>query len=195
MKPSPSLKFITPFPKANSFHGKIHWNLNISTQCITIINDQSLTDTIQKVRAEAQKLLEVANNLQGRDFILCGEIERHVATVTQTELWQCLLKPMRVRFKSTPVSPFQPSPSTSRSQITQRPPVQYAQTHRQLRCFQCESPHHIKWHCDLYICKKCGQRAPGHSQGNCPGRYIFDDDTRGHFDIEGEFDGNLNGEC
>ena len=38
MKPSPSLKFITPFPKANSFHGKIHWNLNISTQCIAIID-------------------------------------------------------------------------------------------------------------------------------------------------------------
>ena len=79
---------------------------------------RSLTDTIRKVRAEAQKLLEVANDLQGRDFILRGEIERHVATVTRTELCQHLLKPMRVRFKSTPVSPFQPLPSMSRSQIT-----------------------------------------------------------------------------
>ena len=39
--------------------------------------------------------------------------------------------------------------------------------------------------------------APSHSQQNCPknGFKTYDNGLQGHYDIRGEEDGNLNGEC
>ena len=66
-----------------------------------------------------------------------------------------------------------------------------------LYCFQCNSPHYLKWNCPNYQCQLCKEIAPGRSQRNCPWTkpQHFDDGERGYFDIGGEEDRNMWGEC
>ena len=56
-------------------------------------NHRSLVNTIQKIRQQAQQLLEEADILTGRDYILWQEIKSHISKITRTKLWQRLYKP------------------------------------------------------------------------------------------------------
>jgi hypothetical protein len=63
----------------------------------------------------------------------------------------------------------------------------------QYQCFQCGNPTQFKWDCPFYTCQTYDQVAPGHTPRACQG-HVYDDGLRGHFDIEGEYNGNLTGE-
>ena len=154
-------------------------------------NHRHTTETVRKLRKQAQAILEEADKLQGRNNLLRKELNRHIATVTQPELRKRLFHPRKV-YPRPPIPIFRETfPSSSQRPI--RTP-QYASTSRVLRCFQCDSPHHLKWYCPLYTCRLCKKMTPGHSQRDCPmNQPQFDDDVRGYFDIEGD-DGNLRGE-
>ena len=56
-------------------------------------NHRSLVNTIWKIHQQAQQLLEEADILTGRDYILQQEIKSHVSKITRTKLWQRLYKP------------------------------------------------------------------------------------------------------
>ena len=77
-------------------------------------NHQLLVNTIRKLCQQAQMLLEEADILTGRDFILQQEIETHVSKITKAELCKRLCKPTQFRFKETPIFP----PPTSSILIT-----------------------------------------------------------------------------
>jgi hypothetical protein len=68
----------------------------------------------------------------------------------------------------------------------------YAQ--RQYQCFQCSNPTQFKWDCPFYTCQTCDLFSPKHAPGAFQGCF-HDDVIRGHYDIDGEYDGNLTGEC
>lgn len=153
-------------------------------------HQRSTTDSIKRLRAHAQKLLEEANALQERKYSLRSEIDRHLSTITKPELRRRLYNPHKVYPKTPTTTTRRPLPTPSTSQ---RPVRSTRETRFALRCFQCDSPSHIKWNCPDYRCKLCGHAAPGHSQRDCLQPY--DDGLRGHYDIEGERDGNLTGEC
>ena len=76
-------------------------------------NHRSLVNTIKKLRQQAQALLEEADILTGRDFMLCQEIKTHVSKITRTELRKRLRKPTLFRFKEMPIPPPPPQVSTS----------------------------------------------------------------------------------
>ena len=102
--------------------------------------------------------------------------------------------PMTERPVLTIQKPTFPVPSTSNIRPL-RPPYPQVALRTQIRCFQCNSPLHIKWYCNEYRCKSCKKIAPGHSYKDCPKEYrLFDNGTWGYFDIKGD-DGNLGGEC
>ena len=75
-------------------------------------NHQSLVNTIGKLHKQAQMLLEEADILTGRDFMLRQEIESHVSKISKTELRKRLRKPTLFHFKETPAPP-PPTQSTS----------------------------------------------------------------------------------
>ena len=68
-------------------------------------NHQSIVNTIRKLHQQAQALLEEADILIGRDFMLRQEIETHVSKITRTELRNRLRKPTLLHFKGTPIPP------------------------------------------------------------------------------------------
>ena len=76
-------------------------------------NHQSLVNTIRKLRQQAQALLEEADILTRRDFMLQQEIETHVSKITRTELRKRLCKPTLFHFKEMPIPPPEPQASTS----------------------------------------------------------------------------------
>jgi hypothetical protein len=149
------------------------------------------TRTIKNLREQAQLLLEEADKINKRDKMVRHEIESHVQTITRSDLRQRIKKPQRVRVVVSPT----PLPSLSR-----RPDYSHLATYgrnyarRQYQCFQCGNPTHFKWDCPLYTCRTCDQVAPGHAPRACRGRG-YDNDIRGHYDIDGYKDGNLTGEC
>src|ERR1700678_2310567 len=51
---------------------------------------------------------------------------------------------------------------TPRMTNTQRPTI--------IRCFKCNDPNHIKWHCPRYRCQGCRRLSPGHALCFCPDR-------------------------
>ena len=57
------------------------------------MNHRSLVNTIKKLHQQAQALLEEANILTGRDFMLHQEIKTHISKITRTELCKRLCKP------------------------------------------------------------------------------------------------------
>ena len=158
-------------------------------------NHWSLVNTIKKLCQQAQTLLEEANLLNGRDFMLCQEIKTHVSKITRTELCKRLCKPTLFHFKEMPIPPPPPQPSTSSLNLSacwHR--IRYMRSGEPMRCYECNSLSHIKWNCQQYVCPLCGQRQPGPAQKNCPHHY-HDDGTRGYFDIEGGETSNYSGEC
>ena len=207
--------FTSPDDYQNFVEAKLGpWTNTLEFKCFDIMYKQHrlTTDVIAKLRQQAQLLLEEANALQGRDYMQRKEIENHIRKITRRDLRARILKPTKVRFRTTfPSEIGNELPSTripsfasssSRIQTTNRPPVSYARTTRPLRCFQCDSPNHIKWYCSLYTCPLCKIKQPGHAQKNCPNRSnrrqttrSYDDGERGFFDINGYEDQNLNGEC
>ena len=62
-------------------------------------NHWSLVNTTRKLCQQAQALLEEANILTGRDFMLWQEIETHVSKITKAELCKRLRKPTLFHFK------------------------------------------------------------------------------------------------
>jgi hypothetical protein len=147
--------------------------------------------TIKNLREQAKSLLEEADKINERDKIVQHEIESHVQTITRSDLRQKIRKPQQVRIVVSPT----PLPGPSR-----QPDYSHLATYgrnyarRQYQCFQCGDPTHFKWDCPLYKCRTCDQVAPGHAPKACRGR-LYDDGIRGHYDIEGEYEGNLTGEC
>ena len=143
-----------------------------------------------------QKLLEEANQLQERKHSLHQEIDHHLHTITQPKLCWCLYNPYKVQPQpSIPtVRSTQLISSTSRPTLHSNPnPKKWTV----FQCFQCDSLTHIKWNCPQYRCWYCKDVAPGHLQQNCPKNRLepYDDGLHGHYDIGGEEDENLNGEC
>ena len=86
-------------------------NTNTSTPCISTINPWSMQ--YEKLHQQAQQLLEEANILTGRDFILQQEIKTHMLKITQTKLHQRLCRPTHFHFKEMPLPSSQPTASSS----------------------------------------------------------------------------------
>ena len=152
-------------------------------------------------------LLNEADALQHEYLPQRENLEHFISRLPESNFHRRLFNPVKVYPHSQPppirerrpIIPTirQPIPSTSNIRPL-RPPYPQTATHSRIRCFQCDSPSHIKWYCNFYRCKSCRKVAPGHSYRECPRNYEdeipFDDGIRGHFDIEGD-DGNLAGEC
>ena len=83
-------------------------------------NHQSLVNTIKKLRQQAQALLEEADILTGRDFMLRQEIKTHVSKITRTELHKRLCKPTLFHFKEMPIPPPLPQASSSSLNLSAR---------------------------------------------------------------------------
>ena len=148
-------------------------------------NHQPLVNTIRKLCQQAQALLEEADILTRRDFMLRQEIETRVSKITKAELCRKLHKPTLFCFKEMPIPPPQPQASTSSLNLsTCQHCICYMRSGEPMRCYRCNSLSHIKWNCQHYVCPLCGQRQPGHAQKNCPDHY-HNDRTRGYFDTEG----------
>jgi hypothetical protein len=172
------------------------------------------TETIRHLRKKAQELLEEAHRLQANDFDRRRDLQEHVNTITRAELRKRIFNPKKP-LPNTPVpSTKKPQPTSfpyatrpsfgSRSaQIVATPAHPPANRYNcpppTPVCYQCSSPHHFRPQCPQYNCPYCNHRAPGHAQRDCPenprNARRFDDGTRGYYDIGGEEDGNLGGEC
>ena len=112
------------------------------------MNHRSLVNTIKKLRQQAQTLLEEADILTRRDFMLCQEIETHISKITRTELCKSLCKPTLFHFKGMPIPPPQPQASTSSLNLSaHRHRIQYMRSGEPMRCYECNSLSHIKWNC------------------------------------------------
>ena len=83
-------------------------------------NHRSLVNTIRKLRQQTQALLEEADILTGRDFMLQQEIETHVSKITKAKLHKRLRKPTLFCFKETPIPQPQPQASTSSLNLSAR---------------------------------------------------------------------------
>ena len=59
-------------------------------------HQQSMTESIKRLRAQAQKLLDKANHLQERKISIKHELERHLHTITLSELRKCLCNPVKI---------------------------------------------------------------------------------------------------
>ena len=88
-------------------------------------NHRSLVNTIRKLCQQAQLLLEEANILTGRDYILRQEIETHVSRITKAKLCKRLHKPTHSCFKEMPIPSPQPQASSSWILITHQHPIHY----------------------------------------------------------------------
>ena len=107
-------------------------------------NHWSLVNTIWKIHQQAQQLLEEADILTGRDFILRQEIETHVSKITKTELCKRLHRPTHFHFEEMPLPPFQPTASLSWTLATHRHPICYTWSEEPMRCYECNNLSHIK---------------------------------------------------
>ena len=112
------------------------------------MNHRSLVNTIRKLCQQAQTLLEEANILTRRDFMLRQEIKTHISKITRTELRKRLRKPTLFCFQEMPISPPPPQPSTSSLNLSaRRHHIQYMRSGEPMRCYECNSLSHIKWNC------------------------------------------------
>ena len=108
-------------------------------------NHQSLVNTIKKLCQQAQALLEEANILTGRDFMLRQGIKTHVAKITKAELCKRLHKPTLFHFKEMPIPPPQPQASTlSLNLLACQHHIRYMRSGEPMRCYECNSLSHIK---------------------------------------------------
>ena len=88
-------------------------------------NHRSLVNMIRKLHQQAQLLLEEANILTGRDFILQQEIKTHVSKITKAELHKRLRKPSHFHFKETPIPLPQPQASSLQTLSAHRHHIRY----------------------------------------------------------------------
>ena len=173
------------------------------------------------LRKQAQLLLEQADSLQIHHDLQIVELQRFVPTIINKELNTMLHHPSKEypkppRFTEiirTPLSPqtrlkisnrlvaSQNSPSRQTAiPVTSRGLTYQTTEKTTYRCFQCGSTEHIKWFCTKYRWPFCRTISPGHSQAKCPTHPQPEDQTYehnyhlGHYDIDGDDDGNLTGE-
>ena len=164
----------------------------------------STSELIKRLRTQGQKLLEAVNHLQERKISTRHELKQHLHTMTWPKLQKHLCDPIKIYLQPpfprvqevlrlTPTSPsssFHPC----RTIYSNTPQIQQLIG---FWCFQCNSPHHIKWDCREYQCWICKIVAPGHSQRDCPEKNKLqheDDGQQGYHDTYGFEDGNLTGE-
>ena len=192
--------FSTPDMYKNFTEGKLApWKNTLDFKYFDTLylQHRSTKETITQLRSHAQALLERADRLHDYDLGLRREINRHLPSITRKELRDRLYRPVAVYPR--PPGPIyrQTFPSSSRSIRPPSPPTPRMTNPRIYRCFQCGDAGHIKWYCNQYRCRYCRRIAPGHSQKDCPSNKEkpYDDGYRGYFDIGGEEDGNLTGEC
>ena len=138
--------------------------------------------------------LPISDELQQVDNKLKNKINRHLSKITRNDLRRKFSQPTRVN--PQPPNRFIRETFPNAPRAPRFHPMNNF-TPRVIRCFQCDSPHHLKWYCPQYRCRTCDKLSPGHSLRDCPQKFseTFNDGLRGHFDIEGDEDGNLNGEC
>ena len=121
-------------------------------------NHRSLVNTIWKLRQQAQQLLEEADILTGRDFILWQEIKIHVSKITQTKLCQRLCRPTHFHLKETPLPPSQSTALSSWTLTTHQHPIGYTWSGEPMRCYECNC-YDFKQVTDncLYLCSVLGR--------------------------------------
>ena len=151
------------FPTLNSYKSFMNrqlgiWEQDLQVKCFNspYCYQWSTTNSIKTLRNQAQKLLEEANQLQERKHSCWQEINHHLHTITQPKLRRHLYK-----VYPWPTFPIrrqtQPTLSLSWPVLRSNPnPKKWTQ----LRCFQCDSPTHIKWNCPQYCCRYCDDMAP-----------------------------------
>jgi hypothetical protein len=146
--------------------------------------------TVKKLHEQAMAWLEEANKINEWDMLVWHKIESHVQTITWSDLQQQIKKPQWVQ-----VVISIPIPGLSR-QLDNFHHATYGRNYAwcQYQCYQCGNPSHFKWDCPFYTCQTCDQVAPGHALRACQGQ-VYDDGICRHYDIEGEYDGNLTREC
>jgi hypothetical protein len=163
-------------------------------------NHRRTKHTIKRIREVAQTLLEEANQIQITHNKQLTDLYSFMPNITQPHLRKRLGKPelvypkprtqiMRqippttIPISSIPTIPQQPGLSTSRPIPTPRIP--FPQRPTIIRCFKCNDPNHIKWHCPQYRCQGCRRLSPGHAFRFCPERnYEPDVSYYGHYDHE-----------
>ena len=204
------------FPTPSAYHEFADQKLTIWKDSIEFkyfnalyLNHRHSTETIKKLRDQAQSLLEEANRIQGRNRVVKQEIRQFTTDLPQEEFRKRIHRPTKVypkprtfvRETFPPIRRHCPTIRKPQFPVTPHrstpfPTSQFASTSRILRCFTCNSPEHFKWTCPQYRCPFCNRAAPGHSQKDCPRNKPsrYEDDIRGYFDIEGD-DGNMRGEC
>jgi hypothetical protein len=90
--------------------------------------------TIKKLQEQAMALLDKANKINEQDMMVRHEIESHVQTISQSDLWQWIKKPQWVWVVVSPT----PLPSTSQQSNNFHHATyghDYAQ--HQYQCFEC----------------------------------------------------------
>jgi hypothetical protein len=165
---------------------------------------RNTSQTIKNLRRQAMELLNEADTLTRQYTPQRRNLDHFTSTLGPSPFQRRLFSPVKVyprarpNLRERPPTVRQPMASSSTIRPLRPPyPPQVAPRSR-IRCFQCDSPSHIKWYCIEYRCKSCRKIAPGHSYKDCP-RHLeteppFDDGIRGYYDVE-EDDGNLGGEC
>ena len=159
------------------------------------LHHRATTDEAWQLRLQAQKLLEQAKSLQIHHNQQLTDLHAFIPTITRTDLRKQLYRPSKLVPRSdSPVPATQPSHLRMSDRNVSNPNPAY----RRIKCFQCNSPNHIKWYCPEYRCPHCREISPGHAMMKCPARRRLaqtrvdepDSYGRGYYDIEGS-DGNL----
>jgi hypothetical protein len=150
---------------------------------------RNLTASITSMREQAMKLLELASQTQATHNLHLADLHKFLPSIPNDKLRRKLFKPAKV-----PPKPLTLRRIARHHNLHQAPIPRPSTSTRTIRCFQCNSPNHIKWYCVQYRCPHCRKVSPGHSMKNCPVGYnggLIDYD--GNLNIDGYFDGN--GEC
>ena len=116
---------------------------------------RGMSGTIRNLRQHAARLLDEADSLSRQHYAKCRELEKFTSSLEQTPFQQRLSKPMKVYPRRPPPmterlvpsvqKPTFPTPSTSTIRPL-RPPYPQVASRAPIRCFQCDSPLHIKWY-------------------------------------------------
>lgn len=164
------------------------------------IYHRNTSQTIKNLRRQAMALLNEADALNRQYIPQRQNLDHFISSLPGSQFQRRLFNP--VKTYPRPRIPLmreehRPTPSSSNIRPLRPPYPPIPKPSRQIRCFQCDSPLHIKWYCNEYRCRACKKIAPGHSLRDCPNNQpeLYDDGIRGHYDIAGEEDGNLDGEC
>ena len=109
-------------------------------------HQRATTESIKRLRTQAQKLLEEADSLQEQKSTLQQEIIRHLSNINKPKLRQQLHNPTKV-YPQTPfprVREIIPGSSRPPSHTVRFANPNHSFQPHILHCFQCDSPHHLK---------------------------------------------------